>query len=48
MGGEDWEFWMNALIEADVLDQGVKTVAYSYIGPELTWPIYTRRHYRTG
>ncbi|WP_018969548.1 enoyl-ACP reductase FabV [Rubritalea marina] len=41
MGGEDWEFWMDALIEADVLDSGVKTVAYSYIGPELTWPIYT-------
>lgn len=41
MGGEDWEMWMNALIEAGVLDQGVKTVAYSYIGPELTWPIYT-------
>ncbi|MFC5051482.1 enoyl-ACP reductase FabV [Rubritalea spongiae] len=41
MGGEDWEMWMDALIEADVLDQGVKTVAYSYIGPELTWPIYT-------
>ncbi|MGJ8673430.1 enoyl-ACP reductase FabV [Rubritalea sp.] len=41
MGGEDWEMWMNALIEADVLDKGVKTVAYSYIGPELTWPIYT-------
>jgi enoyl-[acyl-carrier protein] reductase/trans-2-enoyl-CoA reductase (NAD+) len=41
MGGEDWEMWMDALIEADVLDSGVKTVAYSYIGPELTWPIYT-------
>ncbi|MFT5883465.1 MAG: enoyl-[acyl-carrier protein] reductase/trans-2-enoyl-CoA reductase (NAD+) [Crocinitomicaceae bacterium] len=41
MGGEDWEFWINALAEADVLAEGVKTVAYSYIGPELTWPIYT-------
>jgi len=41
MGGEDWELWMNALDEADVLAQGVKTVSYSYIGPELTWPIYT-------
>jgi len=40
MGGEDWEFWMNALEEAGVLADGVKTVAYSYIGPELTWPIY--------
>ena len=41
MGGEDWELWMNALADADVLAEGVKTVAYSYIGPELTWPIYT-------
>ncbi len=41
MGGEDWELWINALADADVLAPGVKTVAYSYIGPELTWPIYT-------
>ena len=41
MGGEDWELWMNALADAGVLADGVKTVAYSYIGPELTWPIYT-------
>lgn len=41
MGGEDWELWMNALDEAGVLAEGVKTVSYSYIGPELTWPIYT-------
>ncbi len=41
MGGEDWEMWINALADADVLAEGVKTVAYSYIGPELTWPIYT-------
>lgn len=41
MGGDDWELWMNALEGAGVLADGVKTVAYSYIGPELTWPIYT-------
>ncbi|MGB0775504.1 MAG: enoyl-ACP reductase FabV, partial [Akkermansiaceae bacterium] len=41
MGGEDWEYWMNALDDAGVLAEGVKTVAYSYIGPEITWPIYT-------
>jgi len=41
MGGDDWELWMSALAEAGVLADGVKTVAYSYIGPELTWPIYT-------
>jgi enoyl-[acyl-carrier protein] reductase/trans-2-enoyl-CoA reductase (NAD+) len=41
MGGEDWELWMNALDDAGVLADGVQTVAYSYIGPEITWPIYT-------
>ncbi|MCL4103595.1 UNVERIFIED_CONTAM: hypothetical protein GTU68_059674 [Idotea baltica] len=41
MGGEDWELWMNALADADVLAENVQTVAYSYIGPELTFPIYT-------
>lgn len=40
MGGEDWKLWIHALFEADVLAEGVKTVAYSYIGPQLTAPIY--------
>ncbi len=40
MGGEDWKFWIEDLKKAGVLAQGVKTVAYSYIGPELTYPIY--------
>jgi enoyl-[acyl-carrier protein] reductase/trans-2-enoyl-CoA reductase (NAD+) len=40
MGGQDWELWLSALGEAGVLAEGVKTVAYSYIGTELTWPIY--------
>ncbi|MBE2287509.1 MAG: trans-2-enoyl-CoA reductase family protein [Prosthecobacter sp.] len=40
MGGEDWEMWIDALQAAGVLAQGVQTVAYSYIGPEVTWPIY--------
>lgn len=40
MGGEDWRMWMNALDEADVLADGITTVAYSYIGPEVTHPIY--------
>ena len=40
MGGEDWELWLKALSEAGVLAEGVQTVAYSYIGPELTFPIY--------
>jgi enoyl-[acyl-carrier protein] reductase/trans-2-enoyl-CoA reductase (NAD+) len=41
MGGEDWELWMDALAEAGVLAPGAKSVAYSYIGPEITWPVYT-------
>ena len=40
MGGEDWEMWIEALNAAGVLAPGVVTVAYSYIGPEVTWPIY--------
>lgn len=40
MGGEDWELWLKALKEADVLAEGVKTVAYTYLGEKLTWPIY--------
>jgi enoyl-[acyl-carrier protein] reductase/trans-2-enoyl-CoA reductase (NAD+) len=40
MGGEDWEMWMNALREANLLAPGAQTVAYSYIGPEVTWAIY--------
>ena len=40
MGGEDWQFWIEALLEAGVLAQNFKTVAYTYIGNELTWPIY--------
>jgi enoyl-[acyl-carrier protein] reductase/trans-2-enoyl-CoA reductase (NAD+) len=40
MGGEDWELWMNALDGAGVIKEGCQTVAYSYIGPQVTWPIY--------
>jgi enoyl-[acyl-carrier protein] reductase/trans-2-enoyl-CoA reductase (NAD+) len=40
MGGEDWELWINALEEAGVLAPGCKSVAYSYIGTDITWPIY--------
>ena len=40
MGGEDWELWMQALGDAGVLADGCKSVAYSYIGTEITWPIY--------
>lgn len=40
MGGEDWQMWMDALEAAGVLAPTVTTVAYSYIGPDLTWAIY--------
>ena len=40
MGGEDWYEWMHTLKAAGVLADDAVTVAYSYIGPELTYPIY--------
>ncbi|AWL10954.1 Enoyl-[acyl-carrier-protein] reductase (NADH) [Saliniradius amylolyticus] len=40
MGGEDWEMWIDALDKAGVLADNCKTTAYTYIGKELTWPIY--------
>ena len=40
MGGADWELWIQALKDADLLSEGFKTVAYDYIGPKVTWPIY--------
>ena len=40
MGGEDWEMWMNALADAKLLAPGATAVAYSYIGPAVTWDIY--------
>jgi enoyl-[acyl-carrier protein] reductase/trans-2-enoyl-CoA reductase (NAD+) len=42
MGGEDWSMWMNALKEANVLADGATTVAYSYIGPEVTEAVYRK------
>ena len=40
MGGEDWDLWIRALEAADVLSEGVRTVAFTYVGPELTRPLY--------
>jgi enoyl-[acyl-carrier protein] reductase/trans-2-enoyl-CoA reductase (NAD+) len=40
MGGDDWEAWMDALASAKLLADGCKSVAYTYVGPKLTWPIY--------
>ncbi|TVQ23337.1 MAG: trans-2-enoyl-CoA reductase family protein [Spirochaetaceae bacterium] len=43
MGGEDWQLWIDRLMSEGLLSDGAMTVAYSYIGPELT-----RRVYREG
>ncbi|KKB13398.1 trans-2-enoyl-CoA reductase [Devosia geojensis] len=40
MGGEDWELWISALADAGVLADGFTTLNYTYLGSELTWPIY--------
>lgn len=40
MGGEDWALWIDALSDAGVLAENAKTIAYSYIGTEITWPMY--------
>jgi len=40
MGGEDWRMWIDLLLDDNLLAEGARTLAYSYIGPELTWPIY--------
>lgn len=42
MGGEDWAMWMDTLKEAGVLAPNALTVAYSYIGPELTEAVYRK------
>mgnify|MGYP000436342702 CR=1 FL=1 len=42
MGGEDWAMWMEALKEADLLAPNAQTIAYSYIGPKLTEPVYRK------
>ncbi|MDX2465560.1 MAG: trans-2-enoyl-CoA reductase family protein [Porticoccus sp.] len=40
MGGEDWQMWMEALSEADVLAEGAKTAAFTYVGEKVTWDLY--------
>ncbi|MBA3684791.1 MAG: trans-2-enoyl-CoA reductase family protein [Planctomycetes bacterium] len=40
MGGDDWAMWIEALTKADLLAKGCRTVAYSYIGPQITHAIY--------
>jgi enoyl-[acyl-carrier protein] reductase/trans-2-enoyl-CoA reductase (NAD+) len=40
MGGEDWEMWIEALLAEGLIAPGATSMAYSYIGPEVTWAIY--------
>lgn len=40
MGGADWKFWLDMLEEQNLIAQNFRTLAYSYVGPEMTWPIY--------
>jgi enoyl-[acyl-carrier protein] reductase/trans-2-enoyl-CoA reductase (NAD+) len=42
MGGEDWAMWIEALKAENLLADGVQTIAYSYIGPALTEPVYRK------
>jgi len=42
MGGEDWQMWIDALKAENLLADGAVTVAYSYIGPSLTEPVYRK------
>ena len=42
MGGEDWMMWIDAMKEAGVLADGLTTIAYSYIGPEVTEAVYRK------
>ncbi|KQN53473.1 enoyl-[acyl-carrier-protein] reductase FabV [Erwinia sp. E602] len=40
MGGEDWQMWIDALLEAGVLAEGAKTTAFTYLGEQITHDIY--------
>ncbi|MDC0647173.1 bifunctional NADH-specific enoyl-ACP reductase/trans-2-enoyl-CoA reductase, partial [Opitutales bacterium] len=40
MGGDDWKLWTDRLLEEGLLAKGCVNLAYSYVGPEVTWPIY--------
>jgi enoyl-[acyl-carrier protein] reductase/trans-2-enoyl-CoA reductase (NAD+) len=40
MGGEDWQWWVEGLQAQGLLAKGFTTISYSYIGPEVTWPVY--------
>ena len=40
MGGEDWELWMQTLEKEGLFSPQTRAAAYTYLGPELSWPVY--------
>ena len=42
MGGEDWSMWIDALKNENLLAPSATTIAYSYIGPEVTEAVYRK------
>lgn len=40
MGGEEWENWIDCLVNSESIAQGCQTIAFSYIGSDITYPIY--------
>lgn len=40
MGGEDYLLWVKAIDEKGLFNQNAKSITYTYIGSELTYPIY--------
>jgi enoyl-[acyl-carrier protein] reductase/trans-2-enoyl-CoA reductase (NAD+) len=40
MGGEDWQWWIELLLDENLLAEGARTLAYTYVGPKVTWPVY--------
>lgn len=42
MGGDDWQLWIEALQQAGALADHATTIAFSYIGPEITQSVYRK------
>ncbi len=40
LGGQDWQQWILYLQQAGLLAKGVRTLAFSYQGPEHSYPLY--------
>lgn len=40
MGGEDYLLWVQAIADKNLFSNNAKTITYTYLGSELTYPIY--------